>query len=253
MKTMKPCVFLILSSLLLPGLAKADALTDLRANLPKLTSDQPVSARVQITTRRSGGESDKQQKADGVSTVLVRLDPSGFALTWTPEQIRQTRHAAAEKVANPDAAKSSLATLAALDADEALNLLDAADPLRLSLDKATLLEDKPVIYRSQPAHRLFIQLDLKLPEEGRKAAKSVSANLTLWVNAGGMPLAADRDIRIRFSKFFLSYTVREHTVREYQMTNGHLVVIHTVQESYGSGLGHVEENHSSITVKPLPD
>lgn len=243
----------LLPILLLPGALAADGLSDLRATLPKLMSDQPVSARVQITTRRSGGESDKQQKADGVSTVLVRLDGAGLSLSWTPEQVRQTRRAAAEKIANPDAPKSSLATLSALEADEALNLLDAADPLRLSLDKATLLEDKPVTYRSQPAHRLFVQLDLKLPEEGRKAAKSTSANLTLWVNADGVPLAADRDIRIRFSKFFLSYTVHEHAVREYQMVNGHLVVMHTVQESYGSGLGHVEESHSSITVKPLPN
>ena len=241
----------LLPVLLLPGSLAADGLTDLRASLPKLTSTQPLTARVEITTRRSGGESDKQQKADGVSAVVVRLDAAGLALSWTPEQIRQTRRAAAEKTANPDAPKSSLATLAALEADEALNLLDAADPLRLSLDKATLLEDKPLTYQGQPAHRLFLQLDLKLPEEGRKAAKSTSAHLTLWVSAAGVPLAGDRDIRIRFSKFFLTYTVREHTVREYEMAAGHLVVKHTVQESFGSGLGHVEESHSSITVKLL--
>ncbi len=244
-------VFLLL--LLLPGTLAADGLSDLRVRLPGLTSDQPLSARVEISTRQAGGESDKQHKADGVSAVVVRLGPAGLALSWTPEQVRQSRRAAAEKNANPDAPKASLATLAALDAGEALNLLDAADPLRLSLDKATLLQDTPMSYHGQPAHRLFIRLDLKLPEEGRKAAKSVNANLTVWVGADGVPLASDRDIRIRFSKFFLSYTVHEHAVREYQMASGHLVVRHTVQESYGSGLGHVEESHSTITVKLLSD
>lgn len=239
----------LLPILLLPGSLAADGLTDLRTALPKLTSDQPISARVEIRTRRSGGETEKQQKADGVSTVGVRLDASGLTLNWTPEQIRQTRRAAAEKAANPDAPKSSLATLGALEADEALNLLDAADPLRLSLDKAKLLEDKALTYEGQPAHRLFLQLDLKLPEEGRKAAKSVSANLTLWVSAAGVPLAADREIKIRFSKFFLSYTVREHTVREYELVSGRLVVKHMTQESFGSGLGHVEESHTTTAVK----
>lgn len=249
---MKALVALSLLSLL-PDVVSADGLNDLRTTLTKLTSDQPLSARVEINTRSIGGESDKQKKAAGVSAVLVRLGPSGLALSWTPEQIRQSRRAAAEKNANPDAPKSSLATLAALDAGEALNLLDAADPLRLSLDKATLLEDKAITYRGQPAHRLFVQLDLKLPEEGRKAAKSVSANLTLWIGPDGVPLAADRDLRIHFSKFFLSYNVREHAVREYQIAAGHLVVSHTVQESYGSGLGHVEESHSTISVKLLPN
>ena len=249
MKTFAALLFVFL----LPDAASADGLSDLRTTLTKLTSAQPLSAQVEINTRSAGGESDKQKKAAGVSTVLVRLGPAGMALSWTPEQIRQSRRAAAEKIANPDAPKSNLATLAALDAGEALNLLDAAEPLRLSLDKATLIEDKTLTYRGQPAHRLFVQLDLKLPEEGRKAAKSVSANLTLWVGADGVPLAADRDLRIRFSKFFLSYNVREHAVREYQIAAGHLIVTHTVQESYGSGLGHVEESHSTISLKLLPD
>ncbi len=250
---MKVLAKLLLTVFLFPGSLAADGLSDLRTTLPKLTSDQPITARVEISTRSSGGESDKQQKAIGDSTVLVRLGAAGLTLSWTPEQIRQSRRAAAEKTANPDAPKSSLATLTALDANEALNLLDAAEPLLLVLDQATLLEDKAITYHGAAAHRLFLQLDLKLPEEGRKAAKSSTANLTLWVGADGVPLAADRDIRVRFSKFFLSYTIHEHVVREYQMAAGHLVMTHVVHDSSGSGLGHTEESHSTYTVTLLPN
>lgn len=231
----------------------ADGLTDVRALLQKLESDRPLRARVEIKTHRSGGESDKQKQAEGVSAVIVRTGAQGLDLNWTPEQIKQSRQAAWEKSAHPDASKSSLATLTALEADEALDLLDAADPLRRWLEKATLLEDKPDHYQGKPARRLLVRLDLKLNEEGRKAMKSSTAILQLWLGADGVPVAADRDIQIRFSKFFLSYRVREHETREYQNAGGRLIVARASHDSYGSGLGHSEESHSSTTVTLLSD
>ncbi|MBA3833699.1 MAG: hypothetical protein H0X34_17765 [Chthoniobacterales bacterium] len=231
----------------------ADGLSDVRATLQNLATDRPLSARVEIKTHRSGGESDKQKQSEGVSAVIVHTGAEGLDLSWTPEQIKQSREAAWEKTAHPDASKSSLATLTALEADEALDLLDAADPLRRWLEKAVVLEDKPDHYQGKPARRLLIRLDLKLPEEGRKAMKSSAALLQLWLGADGVPVAADRDIRIRFSKFFLSYRVHEHETREYQNAGGRLIVVRASHDSYGSGLGHSEESHSTTTVTPLSD
>ncbi len=231
----------------------ADGLSDVCATLQKLESDRPLSARVEIKTHQSGGESDKQKQSEGVSAVIVRIGAQGLDLSWTPEQIKQSRAAAWEKNAHPDAPKSHLATLTALQADEALDLLDAADPLRRWLEKATLLEDKPNDHQGKPVRRLMIRLDLKLPEEGRKAMKSSAALLQLWLGPDGVPVAADRDIRIRFSKFFLSYRVHEHETREYQNVGGRLIVTRASHDSYGSGLGHSEESHSTTTVTPLSD
>lgn len=245
-------LFLLLL-LAFPIPAAADGLTDVRTLLQKLESDRPLSARMEIKTHRSGGESDKQKKSEGVSAVIVRTSPQGLDLSWTPDQVSQSRRAAWERNAHPDADKSNLATLTALEADEALDLLDAADPLRRWLTNATLLEDKPDHYQGKPARLLSIQLDLKLPEEGRKAMKSSTALLQLWLGADGVPIAADRDIRIRFSKFFLSYRVREHETRDYQNVDGRLIVTHASHDSYGSGLGHSEESHSTTTVTPLSE
>lgn len=231
----------------------ADGLTDVRATLQQMGNVGPFSARVEIKTHRSGGESEKQKQSDGVSSVIVRTGALGLDLSWTPEQIKQSRQAVWEKRAHPDAPKSNLTTLTALEADEALDLLDAADPLQRWLENATLLEDKPEHYQGKPARLLRIQLDLKLPEEGRKAMKSSTAILELWLGPDGIPVAADRDIRIRFSKFFLSYRVREHETRAYQNIGGRLIVTRATHDSYGSGLGHSEESHSTTTVMPLPN
>src|SRR5205814_10388471 len=61
--------FLLLPLLLAPTLLFADGLTDVRAALQKLQSDQPIRARVEIKTRHSGGESSKQKQSEGVSSV----------------------------------------------------------------------------------------------------------------------------------------------------------------------------------------
>ena len=158
--------FVLLPLLLLTAtLAFADSLTDVRATLQKLQSDQRLRARVEVKTRHSGGESDKQKQSEGVSTVIIECGSDGLKLSWPPDQIRQSRKTAWAEVANPDGPKSDIATLKALEPGQALNLLDMADPLRRGLERARLLEDKPDAYKGKPARLLVIRIDLGLDEE----------------------------------------------------------------------------------------
>jgi hypothetical protein len=231
----------------------ADGLTDVRATLQKLQSDQPLRARVEIKTRRLGGESDKQKQSQAISVVIVESGPQGLTLSWSPEQIKQSRKAAWAETANPDAPKSDLATLKALTAGEALNLLDAADPLRRGLEKAVLKEDKRDTYQGKPVRLLVIRIELALDEEERKALKSSEAILKLWLDGDGVPLAMERDIQARFSKFLIGFRVHEHETREFQRAGGKLVVTRASKDSSGSGLGHTDESHTTATVTLLTD
>jgi hypothetical protein len=231
----------------------ADGLTDLRATLQKMQSDQPLRARVEIRTRRLGGESDKQKQSQAISAVLVESGPQGLTLSWSPEQIMQSRKAAWAETANPDAPKSDLATLKALAAGEALNLLDAADPLRRGLEKAVLQEDKRDNYHGKPVRLLVIKVELGLDEEERKALKSSEAILKLWLDSDGVPLAMERDIQARFSKFLIGFRVHEHETREFQRAGGRLVVTRASKDSSGSGLGHSDESHTTTAVTLLTD
>lgn len=231
----------------------ADGLTDLRATLQKLQSDQVLRARVEIKTRRSGGESDKQKQSQAISTVVVESGPQGLTLSWSPDQIKQSRKAAWAERANPDAPKSDLATLKALAAGDALNLLDAADPLRRGLEKAVLQEDKRDNYQGKPARLLILKVDLGLDEEERKALKSSEAILKLWLDGEGVPLAMDRDIQAKFSKFLIGFRVHEHETREFQRAGGRLVVTRASKDSSGSGLGHTDETHTTTSVTLLTE
>lgn len=244
---------LLLFLLAAPALLFADGLADVRATLQKLQSNQPLRARVEIKTRRLGGESDKQKQSQAISSLIVESGPQGLTLNWTPEQIMQSRKAAWTQTANPDAPRSDLATLNALAAGDALNLLDAADPLRRGLEKAVLQEDKRDIYQGKPVRLLVVRVELGLDEEERKALKSSEAILKLWLDGDGVPLAMERDLQARFSKFLIGFRVHEHETREFQRAGGRLVVTRASKDSSGSGLGHSDENHTSTTVTLLTD
>jgi hypothetical protein len=244
---------LLLLLLATPTLLRADGLSDLRATLQKLQSDQLLRARVEIKTRRSGGENDKQKQSQGVSTVIVESGPEGLKLSWSPEQLKQSRKAAWEETANPDAPRSDIATLKTLEAGQALNLLDAADPLRRSLDKAGVREDKRENYQGKPARLLVFHIELGLDEEERKALKSSEAYLKLWLDSEGVPLAMERDVQAKFSKFLIGYRLHEHDTREYQRAGGRLIITHAVRDSSGSGLGHSDEIHTVTNVTLLTE
>ena len=244
--------FLLLPLLVAPTLLFADGLTDVRATLQKLQSDQLIRARVEIKTRHSGGESSKQKQSERISSVIVESGAEGLKLSWSPDQIRQSRKAAWAEVANPDAQKSDISTLRALEAAQALNLLDAADPLRRGLERAVLLEDKSETYKGKPARLLVLRFDLGLDEEGRKALKSSEAIEKLWLDGDGIPIAMERNLEAKFSKFLIGYKVHEHESREYQRAAGRLVATNVTKESSGSGLGHSDESHTTIAVTLLP-
>jgi hypothetical protein len=244
---------LLLFLLAAPALLFADGLADVRATLQKLQSDQPLRARVEVKTRRLGGESEKQKQSQSTSAVIVESGLEGLRLSWSPEQIKQSRKAAWAATNNPDAPQSDLATLKALAAGEALNLLDAADPLRRGLEKAVLREDKGDTYRGKPVRLLVIGVELGLDEEERKALKSSEATLKLWLDGDGVPLAMERDIQAKFSKFLIGFRVHEHETREFQRAGGRLVVTRASKDSSGSGFGHSDESHTTTTVTLLTD
>jgi hypothetical protein len=244
--------FLLPVLLLAPTLLFADGLTDVRAALQKLQSDQPLRARVEIKSRRSGGESGKQKQSESVSTVIVENGPDGLKLSWSPDQIKQSRKAAWAETGNPDAPKSDIAMLKALEAGQALNLLDAADGLRRALEKSELREDKRENYQGKPARVVVFRIDLGLDEEERKALKSSETYLKLWLDDDGVPLAMERDVQAKFSRFLIGFRIHEHDTRTYQRAGGRLVVTRATHDTSGAGLGHSEEAHITTNVTLLP-
>lgn len=231
----------------------ADGLTDLRAALQKMQGGQALRARIEVKTRRQGGEKDDQKQSQGVVAVIAEIGPRGLLLNWSPEQIRQSRQVARDQAADPDAARSGVSALTTLAADDAADLLDYAEPLLLLLEKAVLQEDKPDTYQGKPARLLLLKPDLQMNKEERKAVKSADAALKIWLDPEGLPLGMEQDIKVHASKFFMKFNFSAREVREFQRTAGRLVVRSASRDNSGAGFGHRNESHTTTTVTVLTD
>jgi hypothetical protein len=245
---MKPHFFLLLAA---PTLLCADGLAELRTGLKKLQSDQPLHARVELQTTRSAGESVSPKYSHGTGVMTIETGPKGLTLSWPPEQIRQARQADQTLAADPDAPVYNEGVLSALDAQQAAKLLDYAEPMRLGLENAVLLEDRTDSYQGQPSRLLVIRPDLHLVQELRKSLKTSDAAVKIWLNGDGVPRAMEITARLKFSKFIVSYKVDLHEIWEFQRAGGRLVVTRVVRDKVSDGFGHNDVSHTSATVALL--
>jgi hypothetical protein len=247
---------LVLLALVLPLLAappaSADRLTDLRATLEKLRGDSPVRAQITVRSVRKNGDEKETGQATQEATLVADHGPQGLRLTWAPQLLAEARKAARQRAANPDAKTSQGVDLSILDAEQAVDLLDAADALLLALDRAALAEDKVEPRGGKPTRVLVIKPHDGLSTEDRKALKSREDTLKIWLGDDGVPVALDRNSKLKFSKFMISISMHRHQTATFAVSGDRLVTVAATEQSGGSGLGQSEETHETVRVKLLP-
>jgi len=246
----RPCLLATALLLLASPAVRADALGDLRANLRKLESGQPV--RAQIAVKRIGSSSDGDDAHQSVQegTVLAESGPQGLRLTWTPQQIREDRQADWRKAASPSSQTERGGGLDLLDAKQAAELLDQAEPLRLAIEGAVLLEDRIEPRNGKPARVLVLRPRDELTPNERKSLRHRDDVLKIWLDAEGLPTASERTADLKFSKLLISFRVGIHQVQAFARLGGRLVVTSASEESSGSGLGQSGESRRLVRVTP---
>jgi hypothetical protein len=251
---MKVRILVPLAALLLlaPSALRADALTDLRTTLQKLRGDAPIKAQIVARSIDRNGDQDEQHQETQEATVLAEHGPQGLRLTWSPQLLDEARKAAWQRAANPDSPASRGVRLSILDAEQAAELLDAADDLRLDLERAVLVEDKLEPRAGKPTRVLVIKPHDKLSAAQRKSLKSSEDVLKIWLDPAGTPLALDRSYKARFSKLLISFNIASHEAKSFALVGDHLVVTAVSTESSGSGLGQSGETRRSAKVTVLP-
>lgn len=252
---MKLCILVFLVSalaLLAAPPLRADRLTDLRATLEKLRGESPVKAQIVVRTVRKNGDKEEAEQATQETTVVAEQGAQGLRLTWAPQLLAEARKAAWQKAANPDAKTTQGADLAVLDAEQAVELLDAADSLLLVLQRAVLAEDKVEPRGGKPTRVLIVKPHDGLSTSDRKALKSREDILKIWLDDKGVPVALDRSTKLKFSKLLISFSFSRHLTRTFAVAGDHLVAVSSSEESGGSGLGQSEETRETARVTLLP-
>jgi hypothetical protein len=235
-----------------PAALRADPLNDLRFTLQKLRGDTPIKAQIAARSIVKNGDEDEQRQETQEATVLAELGPQGLRLTWSPQLLEEARKAAVQRAANPDAPASRGVRLSIVDAEQAAELLDAADGLRLTLERAVLVEDKMEPRAGKPTRVLVVKPHENLSAAQRKSLKSSEHALKIWLDATGIPVALDRSYKAKFSKLLISFNLASHEAKSFAVVGDHLVATAASEESSGSGLGQSGETRRSARVTVLP-
>jgi len=238
--------------LLAPTPLHADRLADLRATLQRLKADAPVKAQIAVRNTRKNGDEDEQKVHAEEATVVAEQGPQGLKLTWPAQLVDEARKAAWQRAANPEATTSRGAGLSVLDAGDAVALLDAAEPLLLEIDRATLVEDKVEPRGGKPTRVLVVKPRDGFSAAERKSLKSREDVLKIWLDDAGNPVALDRQTRLKYSKLLISFSVNAHATRTYAVVGDRLIATTASDESSGAGLGQSGESHKISRVTVLP-
>ncbi len=239
----------LLAALTLPALARADAVSDLRATLGKLRPAQPLvaTARVNSTVKQEDGKTERAQLQLG-----VRSGTDGLELRFSPELLQRAAAEAAVNAKDKDAPTPIRDLLAQLSPVSVQPMVDYAPVLLRQLDGATLASQRDDTHAGRPARLLVF--DVPMPPSANKemSVKKYTGQLSVWLGADGVPVAVRNVLAIKGRKLLISIefgTTTDYTLR--QVGTRLLAVSRRTEENH-SMLGHDGSSVTEATLTPLP-
>lgn len=220
----------------------ADGLGTLRANLQKLSGGDAVKATVDHSFWEQTTEDKKPVQTQGRVSVLVEDGAQGLRLGWGRPLLQQAVQEGRAKAKDPEKTTGTRSALRAIDALEASELVNYAEPLLRHLENAQLLEEKSDSWQGQPAHLLLLKVEPKMSASQKKHLKKLDVVAKVWVGADGLPLAASTTTSFSGSFFLISFQGSSKEEDRFLHAGSRLVVVSRLKEESSSGFG---QNSSS--------
>lgn len=223
------------ATLLLALPARSVTLDDLRRSLATLPGAATMKVRIDTQQRK---ESGKEKSASNAS-VIAEDDGTQLRLVHAKADLRQIL----QKREREDDA---------LEATEALELMNYSPSLAKLLDGARLTKITPSSFDGAPATLFEIVPVREKNQRTERFVKSFTDTLLVWVGASGIPLAAERTSKLKAGILFLNIETTFKETLRFLRAADHLVVTKHVSEMMFAGLGQDETGMKSAIVSILP-
>ncbi len=238
---------LVLAALTLP--LRADGLAALRARLQKPAGAETLKASVQLETWNRRGDDKKPVVSQGKASAWAEYGPQGLRLFWGRETLAQALQEARLRTGDPEKTTPTRDALGALDALSVQACFDPAAELLQDLDKATLLEERADTLDGRDLKLLSLKLEPRLGARDRKYVKELEATAKVWVDAEGLPVAAETRVKVRGKALLvISFSSEQRDAYRFARVNGRLVTVHHLHESSGSGGGESGQSRRVTTL-----
>lgn len=232
---------------------RADTLGELKAYLGTVGGHGATSAEVEYDYHLRAG--DKADTAEETCKLAVRIDDTeqGMRVHWRRATLESAAAEQAAKDVDPDRRTPTRRAMGALSAGVLAGYLNGAAELSRTLGIATLVEETATDWKGRPARMLTFKLSPKISKRDKKYLKELDVTFTVWVGEGGVPLAAERKLRMKGrAMMVISFETRETDEFEYAATGDRLVVTRHMRESNGSGAGESNTTRTVATLALIP-
>lgn len=212
----------LLSALILPALARADAVSDLRARLGQLQATQPLAASLKVS---STVKSDDDKSTHAQLQVSVTSGKDGLNMGFSPDLLQRASREAAANAKNKDTPTPVEDLLGKLSPVSVQPMLDFAPVLLRQINGATLSSQRDEDHDGQPAHLLVFDVALPASASKRMTIKHYTGQIKVWLGADGVPLAVQNVMQVKGRKLLISIEFENTTDYVTKVIGTRLVVV----------------------------
>lgn len=237
---------LLLTVSLAASSAAGDPLADLREVLRRYPARSSFAATVQVVGDTQGVSGAR----NGSTTFEVEDGPGGLTIHVSSNSLAAAESEAEKKKHDPDSLTPTRSAMVALTVFDVIDALDSAAMLLDNLSGAVLLEQKPSVRDGKPVTLLRMKVKPTLATARGRFVNEPTVELCLWIDANGVPVAAQRDSNYSASiLFFKAGNVRKEKWT-FAVHGDRLYASRNDQDDQASALGKSIITSRSATYAP---
>jgi hypothetical protein len=233
--------------LLVPAIAAADGLTDLRATLGRLRAMTPVHGTLDVTSTVRSNENDKAD--EGKASVGFAIGDSGLHIIYPRTMLAQATQEARAEARDPEKSTPVRNGASHVRPLHVAELLDGGAALSILLESAQFVQTKPATLGGRPARLLSFKLVPKLSKSESKHVKKVDGALSVWISDDGTPLGAEETKSMKASLLLISFEADQKHNWTYARNGDGLVVTRYESIDKSDGLGQHETSRTLEMVR----
>ena len=231
--------------LIAPPAAAADALADLRATLARFPADAPFTAAVAVDVH---GDAQSVASRSGSSRFHVTSSANGLDIRLGSGELTAAENEARAKKRDPEQKTPTRTAMVAVTVFDIIDAVDAASMLLNDLDEATLVAQAPSIWHGKPA--TLLRIDVKPTLVATRFVSQPKIELRLWLDANGVPIAAERESNYSASFFVVSASNSRIEHLEFAVSGDRLYATRWEEVDRASAIGKKIVTSRSITFTP---
>ncbi len=250
---MRPCVIhsWLLAGLALTSVARADALSDLRATLGRLQPVQPLAATLSVSSTVHDGD-DASKTTHAQLQVSLTSGGDGLHVGYSPALLQRSAQEATLNARNKDAPTPIEDLLGKLSPVRMQTMVDFAPVLLRQIDGATLASQHDEVHDGRASHLLLFDVPLPTSASKEMTIKHYTGQLKVWLAADGTPFAVQSVMAVKGRKLLISIDFGDTTDYSLGLIGTRLVVLSRHDVESHSVFGHGGSSVTDAVLTPLP-